>query len=302
MIILKELTIQNQYNDIGNVIDYFDFNRHFSKNIPSDISKASSAYVPLVPDKTVLVPVKTNEITVLSSHQKVNHAPTADFNYNLNIGQLTLESTSTDPDDDPLSHRWTITDDIVFRDKNVVYNFKRPGSHTVTLTVSDGELSDTKSVTVVSTNDENTVNDYIIPDFTIAQNGSDFTCTDTSETYNVYQYTREWYLDGVLQSGTSETIEFNLNDKKKTGSIPCNKLALIYRSLGAFVPDEDLDEFIGNKREIKFEKFLNFFAEYYTKKIEKQQIIMGLSFLDENNDGNISASDLKHALTSIGEK
>ena len=47
------------------------------------------------------------------------------------------------------------------------------------------------------------------------QNGSDFTCTDTSETYNVYQYTREWYLDGVLQSGTSETIEFNLNDKNR---------------------------------------------------------------------------------------
>ena len=95
---------------------------------------------------------------------------------------------------------------------------------------------------------------------------------------------------------------FNLNDKKKSDSIPCSKLALIYRSLGAFVPDQDLDEFIGNKREIKFEKFWNFFDEYYTKKIEKQQIIMGLSFLDENNDGNISASDLKHALTSIGEK
>lgn len=215
MIILKELTIQNQYNDIGNVIDYFDFNRHFSKIIPLDISKASSVYVPLVPDKTVLIPVKTNELLINVSHQKVNHAPTADFNYNLNIGQLTLESTSTDPDDDPLIHRWTITDDIVFRDENVLYNFKRPGSHTVTLTVSDGEFSDSKSVTVVSTNDENTVNDYIIPDFVIAQDGSDFTCTDTSETYNVYQYTREWYLDGVLQSGTSETIEFNLNDKNR---------------------------------------------------------------------------------------
>lgn len=214
-IILKEQTIQRQLIDVGNVIDYFDFDRHFSKDFALDLPKASSVYAPLVPDKTVLIPVSTNEITVLSSHQKVNHAPTADFNYNLNIGQLTLESTSTDPDDDPLIHRWTITDDIIFRDKNVLYNFKRPGSHSIKLTVSDGEFSDSKTVTVVSTNDENTINDYIIPDFVIAQDGSDFTCTDTSETYNVYQYTREWYLDGVLQSGTSDTIEFTLYDKNR---------------------------------------------------------------------------------------
>lgn len=215
MIILKELTIQNQYNNIGNVIDYFDFDRHYNQETNIEYLKSQFQYTPLVPDKTVLVPVKTNELLINVSHQKVNHAPTADFNYNLNIGQLTLESTSTDPDDDPLTHRWTITDDIVFRSENVLYNFKRPGTHTVTLNVSDGELSDSKSVTVVSTNDENTVNDYIIPDFVIAQDGSDFTCTDTSETYNVYQYIREWYLDGVLQSGTSETIEFNLNDKNR---------------------------------------------------------------------------------------
>ena len=95
---------------------------------------------------------------------------------------------------------------------------------------------------------------------------------------------------------------FNLNDTNQNGLISCNRLAVIYRKLGAYVPQEDLEEFIGNRKEIKFEKFINFFAEYYTKKIEKQQIIKGLSFLDRNRDGNISASDLKHALTIIGEK
>ena len=214
-IILKEQTIQRQLIDVGNVIDYFDFDRHYNQETNIEFLKSQFQYTPLVPSKTVLVPVNTNEITVLSSHQRVNHAPTADFNYTLNVGQLTLESTSTDPDDDPLTHRWIITDDIVFREPNVLYNFKRPGSHSIKLTVSDGEFSDSKTVTVVSTNEEDTVNDYIIPDFTIAQDGNDFLCTDTSETYNVYAYQREWYLDGNKLAETSETLSLTLTDKQR---------------------------------------------------------------------------------------
>ena len=95
---------------------------------------------------------------------------------------------------------------------------------------------------------------------------------------------------------------FNENDKRKVGSISCNKLTIIYRKLGAYISPEDLDAFIGNKKEIRFEKFLNFFAEHYTKKIEKKEIIEGLSFLDFGRDGNIHAHDLKHDLTTIGEK
>ena len=95
---------------------------------------------------------------------------------------------------------------------------------------------------------------------------------------------------------------FNVNDKDNKGSIPSNKLVSILRSLGAYVPPEDLKEFIGTKKEIKFDKFINFFAEYYTKKIDKNQIIDGLSFLDKNKNGYISSIDLRHALTTLGEK
>ena len=92
------------------------------------------------------------------------------------------------------------------------------------------------------------------------------------------------------------------NDINNKGSIPSNKLGSILRNLGAYVPPDDLEEFIGNKKEIKFDKFINFFAEYYIKKIDKNQIIDGLSFLDKNKNGLISANDLKHALSVIGEK
>ena len=95
---------------------------------------------------------------------------------------------------------------------------------------------------------------------------------------------------------------FKSNDINNKGSIPSNKLVFILRNLGAYVPPEDLEEFIGNKKEIKFDKFIAFFAEYYTKKIEKDQIIDGLSFLDKNKNGLINANELKHALQFIGEK
>ena len=49
-------------------------------------------------------------------------------------------------------------------------------------------------------------------------------------------------------------------------------------------------------------KFISFFAEYYTKKIDKNQIINGLSFLDKNKNGLINANELRHALQKIGEK
>ena len=95
---------------------------------------------------------------------------------------------------------------------------------------------------------------------------------------------------------------FDLNDTKKNGSISCGKLAVIFRKLGAYVPPDDLDQFIENKKEVKYDNFLNFFAEHYIKKITEKEIIDGLAFFDYNNDGFINASALKHALTTVGEK
>jgi calmodulin len=113
--------------------------------------------------------------------------------------------------------------------------------------------------------------------------------------------------DSVISQLSKEKLEqcksiFNSNDINNKGSIPSKKLNFVLRSLGAYVPPDDLEEFIGNKKEIKFDKFISFFAEYYTKKIDKNQIIKGLSFLDRNNNGLISANELKHALTKLGEK
>ena len=113
--------------------------------------------------------------------------------------------------------------------------------------------------------------------------------------------------DSAISKLSKEKLEeckniFKSNDINNKGSIPSNKLVFILRNLGAYVPPNDLEEFIGNKKEIKFDKFINFFAEYYIKKIDKNEIVDGLSFLDKNKKGLINANDLKHALSVIGEK
>ena len=113
--------------------------------------------------------------------------------------------------------------------------------------------------------------------------------------------------DSAISKLSKEKLEeckniFKSNDINNKGSIQSNKLIFILRNLGAYVPPNDLEEFIGNKKEIKFDKFINFFAEYYIKKIDKNEIIDGLSFLDKNKKGLINANDLKHALSVIGEK
>ena len=113
--------------------------------------------------------------------------------------------------------------------------------------------------------------------------------------------------ESAINKLTKEKLEeckniFNANDINKKGSIPSNKLVFILRNLGAYVPPEDLEEFIENKKEIKFDEFIDFFTEYYRKKIDKNDIINGLSFLDKNHNGFINSNELRHALTVLGEK
>ena len=57
--------------------------------------------------------------------------------------------------------------------------------------------------------------------------------------------------DSVISQLSKEKLEqcksiFNSNDINNKGSIPSKKLNFVLRSLGAYVPPDDLEEFIGN--------------------------------------------------------
>jgi PKD repeat protein len=94
-------------------------------------------------------------IHIVVTAAPVNHVPNAEFNWtpaSPSVGQnVHFTSTSTDPDGDSLSCAWDFDADGFTDSTSCVadYMFTTPGDHAVTLTVSDGSISD--SVTHIIT-------------------------------------------------------------------------------------------------------------------------------------------------------
>ncbi len=86
-----------------------------------------------------------------------NRPPVANFTWNPvnpEVGEdVDFTSTSSDPNGDVLTCAWDFDDDtwIDSTDCDAAWTFERPGEHDVTLTVSDGELSDFVTHTIIVT-------------------------------------------------------------------------------------------------------------------------------------------------------
>ena len=95
---------------------------------------------------------------------------------------------------------------------------------------------------------------------------------------------------------------FDLFDSDKDSFVTVDKLDEICKGLGAYIPTDDMQDFIKEASEgkVSYEHFLKFFTEFYNKKMDKKQLIDAFTFLDNEKKGFIAASDWKHALTVIG--
>ena len=102
---------------------------------------------------------------------------------------------------------------------------------------------------------------------------------------------------------------FDLFDQNGDGYIGIKELEEILRALGTSIPYERIVE-LSKKRDhnfnnndegkIKFNDFLKIFVQFKDKDIE-EDISNGFEIFDSKNEGTISLSQLKNALTSIGE-
>ena len=100
-------------------------------------------------------------------------------------------------------------------------------------------------------------------------------------------------------------VVFNLYDFKRQGVISVDLVEIMCKNLGAYVPIDDIKEFKEMYFEegvVNYEKFLVFFAEHYTKKIDKNQLVNAFQFLDKAKTGTVSAQELKHSLMVVGDR
>jgi PKD repeat protein len=66
---------------------------------------------------------------------------------------INLDSSSTDPDEDPLTYKWTFPDKIIEKENPASYKLKISGTYSISLTVTDPEgLSSTDSLQITAKN------------------------------------------------------------------------------------------------------------------------------------------------------
>ncbi|XP_022082030.1 myosin-2 essential light chain-like [Acanthaster planci] len=100
---------------------------------------------------------------------------------------------------------------------------------------------------------------------------------------------------------------FALFDKRGDGKIEIGQLGAVIRAMGQNPTQADIKRFsqgYSKDHRITFEEFLPILAS--TQKIKEQgtseDFVEGLKVFDKDGNGTISAAELRHVLTSLGEK
>ncbi|KAK9237244.1 hypothetical protein V1525DRAFT_404639 [Lipomyces kononenkoae] len=100
---------------------------------------------------------------------------------------------------------------------------------------------------------------------------------------------------------------FSLFDKNNDGQITTKELGTVMRSLGQNPSEAELADMINevdvdNDGTIDFPEFLTMMARKMKDTDSEEEIKEAFRVFDRDNNGYISATELRHVMTSIGER
>jgi len=100
---------------------------------------------------------------------------------------------------------------------------------------------------------------------------------------------------------------FSLFDKEGDNSISTKELGTVMRSLGACPTEAEIQEMIkevdrDNTGKVEFTDFLGLMARKIKEVESEDQVNDAFSVFDKDGQGYISAQELRHVMTNLGEK
>ncbi len=100
---------------------------------------------------------------------------------------------------------------------------------------------------------------------------------------------------------------FDIVDKDRDGLITIKELTMVLRSLNSDFTQNQVDSIISEvdtnfSGKLNLEDFLNLMGSNYRETDSDEEIINAFKVFDKEGNGVISAYDLKHIMTTLGDK
>ncbi|BFZ07238.1 hypothetical protein BsWGS_10277 [Bradybaena similaris] len=114
-------------------------------------------------------------------------------------------------------------------------------------------------------------------------------------------------LNQFSQEQTSSFQEaFGLFDKDGDGYLSSAEVGVIIRSLGGVVTENELkklqEQFDHKNGQVNFADFLSLMATIMNKNDSPDDLLKAFQVFDSDNKGYITAKELRHLMTNLGEK
>lgn len=99
---------------------------------------------------------------------------------------------------------------------------------------------------------------------------------------------------------------FALYDRDQDGKIAVHELGTVIRACGRNPTNADIEawikEFVGERKEVDYGTVAKCLAKPKTKADNSEEVKEAFKIFDKDNNGQVQVSELRHVLTTLGEK